>query len=84
MAGTSPNLTIEENLSMADRRGRSRGLALGVTNAKRERFAEGLKVLELGLEDRLKTKVGAALWGSAAGTEPADGHVLQPQGSAAG
>ena len=58
MAGTSPNLTIEENLSMADRRGRSRGLAMGVTRAKRERFAEALQVLELGLEDRLKTKVG--------------------------
>lgn len=58
MAGTAPNLTIEENLSLADRRGRARGLARGVTKAKRERFAEELKVLELGLEDRLKTKVG--------------------------
>ena len=58
MAGTSPNLTIEENLALADRRGRRRGLALGVSKAKRERFAEELKVLELGLENRLKTKVG--------------------------
>lgn len=58
MAGTSPNLTIEQNLSLADRRGYSRGVRLGVTTAKRERFAEALKVLELGLEGRLKTKVG--------------------------
>lgn len=58
MAGTSPNLTIEENLSMADRRGLVRGLGIGVTKAKRVRFAEALKVLELGLENRLKTKVG--------------------------
>src|SRR5699024_3255404 len=58
MAGTSPNLTIEQNLSLADRRGYSRGLRLGVTASKRERFAEALKVLELGLEGRLKTKVG--------------------------
>ena len=58
MAGTSPNLTIEQNLSLADRRGHRRGLSLGVTGAKRERFAEALKVLELGLENRLKTKVG--------------------------
>lgn len=58
MAGTSPNLTIEENLSLADKRGRPRGLGFGVTRAKRERFAEALKVLELGLENRLKTKVG--------------------------
>ncbi|MGJ9424539.1 ABC transporter ATP-binding protein [Nesterenkonia halotolerans] len=58
MAGTAPNLSIEENLSLADRRGRPRGLSRGVTRAKRERFAEALKQLELGLEGRLKTKVG--------------------------
>ncbi|GAA1173456.1 ABC transporter ATP-binding protein [Nesterenkonia xinjiangensis] len=58
MAGTAPNLTIEENLSLADRRGKPRGLARGVTKAKRERFAEALTQLELGLESRLKTKVG--------------------------
>jgi putative tryptophan/tyrosine transport system ATP-binding protein len=58
MAGTSPNLTIEENLSLADKRGQPRGLGFGVTRAKRERFAEALTVLELGLESRLKTKVG--------------------------
>lgn len=58
MAGTSPNLTIEQNLALADKRGRGRGLALGVTGSKRERFAEALTVLELGLENRLKTKVG--------------------------
>lgn len=58
MAGTSPDLTIEENLSLADRRGLMRGLARGVTGSKRERFAEALMVLELGLESRLKTKVG--------------------------
>lgn len=58
MAGTSPNLTIEENLALADKRGRRRGLAKGVTKTKRERFAEALKVLELGLEDRLRAKVG--------------------------
>ncbi|GAA4921311.1 ABC transporter ATP-binding protein [Nesterenkonia rhizosphaerae] len=58
MAGTSPNLTIEENLALADKRGKTRGLGLGVTSGKRERFAEALKVLELGLENRLKAKVG--------------------------
>lgn len=58
MAGTAPNLTVEQNLSLADRRGAFRGLASAVTGAKRERFAQELKVLELGLENRLKTKVG--------------------------
>ncbi|WP_047689830.1 ABC transporter ATP-binding protein [Kocuria sp. ZOR0020] len=58
MAGTAPNLTVEENLSLADRRGAFRGLARAVSGSKRDRFAEELKVLELGLENRMKTKVG--------------------------
>jgi len=58
MAGTAPDLTIEQNLSLALRRGQSRGLGRGVTRARRERFVEELRILELGLEDRLKVKVG--------------------------
>lgn len=58
MAGTSPNLTIEQNMSLAGRRGRLRGLALSVGKARREEYHEALKVLELGLENRMKTKVG--------------------------
>ena len=58
MAGTSPQLTIEENLAIAYARGRNRGLRRGVTSARRERFRAELAMLELGLEDRLKAKVG--------------------------
>src|SRR5690625_158518 len=58
MAGTAPNLNIEENLSIAYNRGKRRGLALGVTERKRVFFREQLAILELGLENRLKTKVG--------------------------
>ncbi|MGJ9402480.1 ABC transporter ATP-binding protein [Arthrobacter sp. KK5.5] len=58
MAGTAPTMSIEQNMSMALERGRRRGLGMGVTKAKRERFREELKSLELGLEDRLKAKVG--------------------------
>lgn len=58
MAGTAPDLTIEQNLSLALLRGRSRGLGLGVTKARRTRFVEELRSLELGLENRLKAKVG--------------------------
>lgn len=58
MAGSSPNMTIEENLSIAYERGNRRGFSIGVTNKKREKFREELKSLELGLEDRLKAKVG--------------------------
>lgn len=58
MAGTAPDLTIEQNLSLALLRGRPRALRRGVTKARRERFVEELKSLELGLEHRLKAKVG--------------------------
>lgn len=58
MAGTAPNLTIEQNLAIAYHRGKLRGLRLGVTPRKREMFREELATLELGLENRLKAKVG--------------------------
>ncbi len=58
MAGTAPELTIEENMAVAWHRGAVRGLGRGVTAAKRRRFREELAVLGLGLEDRLTTKVG--------------------------
>lgn len=58
MAGTAPDLTIEQNLSLALRRGKARGLGRGTTSARRERFKDELATLELGLENRLKTKVG--------------------------
>ncbi|MEB4615080.1 ABC transporter ATP-binding protein [Leucobacter sp. M11] len=58
MAGTAPDLTIEQNLSLALRRGQARGLGRGITAARRERFREELVSLGLGLEDRLKAKVG--------------------------
>ena len=58
MAGTSPDLSIEQNLSLALQRGKARGLGLGVTKARRDLFREELASLELGLEDRLTSKVG--------------------------
>jgi putative tryptophan/tyrosine transport system ATP-binding protein len=58
MAGTAPHLTIEENLSIAFDRGRSRGLSLAVTNRKREAYREALAKLDLGLENRLSMRVG--------------------------
>lgn len=58
MAGTAPDLTIEQNLALAFQRGKRRGLRIGVTKKRRERFAEELLSLELGLEKRLTAKVG--------------------------
>ena len=58
MAGTSPHLTIEENLAVALERGRRRGLGQAVTRRRRALFTEELSRLELGLENRLTLKVG--------------------------
>lgn len=58
MMGTAPNMQIEENLALAYRRGKSRGLRWGVTRKERELYHERLKMLGLGLEDRMTVKVG--------------------------
>ena len=58
MMGTAATMQIEENLALAARRGQHRGLRTGITKAEREKFRELLSVLDLGLEDRLTTKVG--------------------------
>ncbi len=58
MLGTAPNMQIEENLALAMRRGKRRGLRWGVTKAEREQYRERLKGLGLGLEDRMTAKVG--------------------------
>lgn len=58
MLGTAPHLTIEENLAIAFTRGKTRGLGLAVTPARRDQFRNELRTLELGLEDRLEMRVG--------------------------
>ena len=58
MMGTAANMQIEENLALAARRGSRRSLKIGITKAEREQFREMLKILDLGLEDRLTDKVG--------------------------
>ena len=49
---------IEENLAFALRRGKNRSFKWGISNKEREQFVELLKPLDLGLEDRLDSKVG--------------------------
>ena len=58
MTGTAGTMGIEENLALAKRRGKARLLRPGITKAEREEYKELLKVLGLGLEDRLTSKVG--------------------------
>ncbi|WP_307256422.1 ABC transporter ATP-binding protein [Oikeobacillus pervagus] len=58
MAGTAPTMTIEENLALAYNRTKRRTLQYGVTKKRRDFFREKLKMLHLGLENRLQAKVG--------------------------
>lgn len=58
MMGTAANMNIEENLALALRRGQHRGLSWGITAKERAQYKEMLKILDLGLENRLTTKVG--------------------------
>ncbi|MGN0533638.1 MAG: ABC transporter ATP-binding protein [Eubacterium sp.] len=58
MNGTAADMQILENLALAARRGKSRGLRPGVTHKEKEQYIELLKSLDLGLETRLTSKVG--------------------------
>ena len=58
MTGTTATMQIDENLALAARRGKRRGLGWGITKAEKEQFHELLKELDLGLEDRMTSKVG--------------------------
>lgn len=58
MMGTAAGMEIEENLALAFRRGKSRSLRWGITKKEKQQYVELLKVLDLGLENRLTSKVG--------------------------
>ena len=58
MMGTAADMWIEENMARASRRGQCRGLRWAISSKERQQFREMLKELELGLEERLSTKVG--------------------------
>ena len=58
MTGTAATMQIEENLALALRRGKRRTLRIGITKGEREQYRELLKILDLGLEDRLTSRVG--------------------------
>ncbi|MBQ2135608.1 MAG: ATP-binding cassette domain-containing protein, partial [Clostridia bacterium] len=58
MTGTAADMQIEENLALAARRGKRRTLLPGITAKERAEYKELLKILDLGLEERLTAKVG--------------------------
>lgn len=58
MRGTAADMQIDENLALARRRGQRRTLRWGITKGERSEYRELLKMLDLGLEDRMSAKVG--------------------------
>ena len=58
MMGTAATMQIEENMALAARRGQKRTLKPGITAVEREEYKKKLKILGLGLENRLTAKVG--------------------------
>ena len=58
MMGTAADMEIQENLALAKRRGKARGLDWGISKKEREEYRELLASLGLGLENRMTTKVG--------------------------
>ena len=57
--GTCPDMTILENMAIADNKAKSYGLSLGINRSRVEYYKEQLRSLNLGLEDKLHVKVGA-------------------------
>ena len=57
--GTCPSMTILENMSIADNKGKGYGLGRGVNKARAEHYREMLRDLNLGLENQMETKVGS-------------------------
>ncbi len=56
--GTASDMWVEENMSVADSRGKRRGIKWAITKNDRTRYKELLSMLGLGLEERLSTKMG--------------------------
>ena len=57
-SGTAPSMTIAENLALAARRGKARGLGLAITRTLRSEIRERIAALGMGLEDRLESEIG--------------------------
>ena len=57
-SGTAPGMSIAENLALAAKRGRKRGLGWGLTASVMSELKSKVKVLNMGLEERLETPIG--------------------------
>lgn len=58
MFGTAPDMSIQENMALANRRGKRRGFGWGINKQEKEDFKKSLATLDLGLENRMTSRVG--------------------------
>lgn len=58
-AGTAPGMSIAENIALAAKRGKARGLGWALSSDKMEEFSERLSLLRMGLESRMHTPIGS-------------------------
>ena len=79
MTGTATTMSIEENMAIAARRGEKRGLSWGITHQERDTYREMLKALDLGLEDRLTSKVGLLSGGQRQRVAIARALTMEPE-----
>lgn len=56
--GTAPNMSIQENLALAMKRGKKRGLGWGLPKSLTNEFKKLVKPLNMGLEERLESPIG--------------------------
>jgi putative ABC transport system ATP-binding protein len=79
LKGTAARMTVEENMAIAARRGKRRGLAWGVKKEDRENFKHQLAKLGLGLEKRLGDSVGLLSGGQRQSITLLMATLLQPK-----
>ncbi len=84
MNGTAATMGIEENLALALRRGHRRTLKSGIVNSERKLYRDLLAKLNLGLENRLTSKVGLLSGGQRQGADSSDGDVGKTEAFAFG
>ena len=79
MMGTAATMQIDENLALAARRGLPRTLKVGITKKEHDTYYELLKTLDLGLEERMTSKVGLLSGGQRQRVAAARALILHPQ-----
>ena len=79
MVGTAADMWIEENMALAQQRGTRRGLSWAITKKDREQFKSMLAKLDLGLENRLSTKVALLSGGQRQAITLLMASMMQPK-----